>query len=227
LGVVEMPTMGLYGKLPCNGDFLQRRLPQEFVDVWDAWVRESMAASRSQLAERWLDIYLTAPVWRFVLAPGLCGNHTYAGVFLPSVDRVGRYFPLTVVARWKAAEVALSSVSSQERWFDAAESLALQALESITLEAEEFDRSVIGLGAQIEAGLEGRTVSPGRSELAELSELERTLYPLTLWWTEGSYEVGSDLLCITGLPKAASFASMLSGTISDAVRIQLPSASCS
>src|ERR1700753_1284599 len=135
-----MPTIGLFGKLPCNGDFLQRRLPQEFVDVWDAWVRESLAGSRSQLAGRWLEIYLTAPVWRFALARGLCGNDAYAGVFLPSVDRVGRYFPLTVVARWKGDEaIALSSVAGQARWFDAAESLALGALGSLTLGLEGFD----------------------------------------------------------------------------------------
>jgi type VI secretion system protein ImpM len=217
---VEIPTIGLYGKLPCNGDFLHRRLPQEFVDVWDGWVRESLAASRTQLAGRWLDIYLTAPVWRFVLARGFCGDSVYAGVFLPSVDRVGRYFPLTIAARWPGESVALSSVSSQARWFDAAESLAVQALESFTLELEDFDRSVTGLVSEIESG---RDFLP---DIPELSELEHTLHPLSLWWTEGSYEVGPGMLCINGLPKPRSFAAMLSGAHSDSVRVQLPSPSC-
>jgi len=92
-------AVGFYGKLPCNGDFLQRRVPQEFIDVWDPWLQECIHASREALREDWLNAYLTSPVWRFVLAEGVCGSGAYAGVMLPSVDRVGRYFPLTIVAQ--------------------------------------------------------------------------------------------------------------------------------
>ncbi|MGH8326957.1 MAG: type VI secretion system-associated protein TagF, partial [Steroidobacteraceae bacterium] len=76
---------GFYGKLPCRGDFMQRRAPQGFVDAWDAWLSQCLHMSRQQLAERWLDMYLTSPVWRFVLAEGICGEAAYAGVMLPSV----------------------------------------------------------------------------------------------------------------------------------------------
>ncbi|MDE2050717.1 MAG: type VI secretion system-associated protein TagF, partial [Gammaproteobacteria bacterium] len=37
-----MSETGFYGKLPCRGDFMQRRAPQEFVDVWDAWLSECL-----------------------------------------------------------------------------------------------------------------------------------------------------------------------------------------
>ena len=30
------------------------------------------------------------PIWRFVLLPGLIGSNGWAGVLMPSVDRVGR-----------------------------------------------------------------------------------------------------------------------------------------
>src|SRR5262249_51991550 len=91
-------NVGFYGKLPCRGDFLQRRAPQDFVDVWDAWLQEGLHESRQRLQEAWLNTYLTGRVWRFVLSAGVCGSGVYAGVLVPSVDRVGRYFPLTLIA---------------------------------------------------------------------------------------------------------------------------------
>src|SRR6185295_2077248 len=52
--------VGLFGKLPSHGDFLRRRASDAFVDAWDAWLREGLAASREALGERWLDVYLTS-----------------------------------------------------------------------------------------------------------------------------------------------------------------------
>jgi type VI secretion system protein ImpM len=225
-----MPTIGLYGKLPCRGDFLQRRVPQEFVDAWDTWVRESLAASQAQLADRWLEAYLTSPVWRFALTSGLCGDAVYSGVLLPSVDRVGRYFPLTVVARWNAETSALAVACSQEKWLAAAEALALQALDSDSLDFEDFDRNVAALAAEIDSGggtiaeagpaqrylpLESVRSLPQALGALGLRELERTLQPLSLWWTDGSKDIGPGMFYMTGLPAAGSFASMLSADSRD------------
>jgi type VI secretion system protein ImpM len=41
-------------------------------------------------------VYLTFPVWRFLLPVGVLGSTAWTGVLMPSVDRVGRYFPLTL-----------------------------------------------------------------------------------------------------------------------------------
>ena len=64
------PEVGFYGKLPSHGDFLRRRVSDAFVGVWDAWLQECLAASRASLGDRWLDVYLTSPVWRFACAAG-------------------------------------------------------------------------------------------------------------------------------------------------------------
>ena len=90
--------VGFYGKLPSHGDFLRRRVSDAFVGVWDGWLQECIAASRAILGERWLDVYLTSPAWRFACAAGTFGAAPIAGVMVPSVDRVGRYFHLTFVA---------------------------------------------------------------------------------------------------------------------------------
>src|SRR5882724_4478562 len=106
---------GFYGKLPCKGDFLQRRVTQEFVDTWDAWLQQCLLTSRQSLQERWLDAYLTSPVWRFALAEGVCGSGAYVGVMVPSVDRVGRYFPLTLVAQLNTEDCLLEVASEAGR----------------------------------------------------------------------------------------------------------------
>src|SRR6267154_5928531 len=89
--------VGLYGKLPSHGDFLRRRVSDDFVAGWDAWLQRCIAQSRAALGEEWLETYLTSPAWRFALSAAVCGPTPVAGVLVPSVDRVGRYFPVTVV----------------------------------------------------------------------------------------------------------------------------------
>jgi type VI secretion system protein ImpM len=231
---------GFYGKLPCKGDFLQRRVSQEFVDVWDPWLQQALHLSRQQLQDRWLDVYLTSPVWRFALAAGVCGSGAYAGVMLPSVDRVGRYFPLTLVTQLSTEDCLLEVAGEAGRqWFEAAEALALGALQAHDLDLAVFDEQVTTLGAP--------SVEPAASESAHLRgllqnsqfgqrpghwqvplasvtslqraanvfasrELERTLRPLALWWTDGSDLVAPCWLSSRGLPPASGFAAMLAGS---------------
>ena len=87
---------GWFGKLPNLGDFASRRLPASFIEPWDEWLQHGMAAARRELGARWLDVYLVAPVRRFCVAPGVVDAHPWTGIVMPSVDRVGRHFPLTI-----------------------------------------------------------------------------------------------------------------------------------
>ena len=82
--------VGFFGKLPSHGDFLRRRVDDAFVRVWDAWLQESLAASREALGDRWLDVYLTSPAWRFACAPGAAGSAQVVGVMVPSGARSDR-----------------------------------------------------------------------------------------------------------------------------------------
>ena len=146
-----MPTCGFYGKLPSQGDFLTRRLPWEFTAAWDDWLQQGMLASREALGERWLELYLSAPIWRFQLAPGVCGPLGWRGVFFASVDRVGRYFPLTLAFPGAPAApgarpgvgVSPSLANDEARWF-AAEEAALAGLDPL-LPIDDFDRALQAL----------------------------------------------------------------------------------
>lgn len=232
----NVAAVGFFGKLPCRGDFLQRRVAREFIDVWDPWLQRCIDQSARALRDRWLGAYLTAPVWRFVLAEGICGPSAYAGVMVSGVDRVGRYFPLTIVAEWPAQECALESACDAWRWFDAAEAVALTAPEAVDFDA--FDAQVARLAALIDTNaaeesahlrrllsrtdtLQGATgwhvplstvhSLPRAMNALALRELERAMRPLSLWWSDGSDDVEAAWLCTRGLPSAESFAAMLNG----------------
>ena len=58
-----------------------------------AWPKRSIGRATNGSPPGW-----RRPVWRFVLPPGLCGRNGVLGIWLPSVDKAGRYSPLTIAA---------------------------------------------------------------------------------------------------------------------------------
>jgi type VI secretion system protein ImpM len=230
--------VGFYGKLPSHGDFLRRRAPDGFLAAWDPWLQQCLAASRERLGDRWLDVYLTSPAWRFVAAPGACGPAGLLGLMVPSVDRVGRYFPLTVVAELPAHLGALSAATGATDFFDRAEQLLVETLEADRVDFERFDERVSRLADQLVPLIIPRDVRvlPGAATvLSDASTgrwhlplgaghhlpllfdqllgvtLEQAYQPLTLWWTEGSTLVEPSCLVVKGLPSPPSFTALLTG----------------
>ena len=136
-------SAGLYGKLPARGDFLSRRLDNAFVQDWDAWLQRVTAESRERLGSQWLEHFLSAPVWRFVLPAGMFSKSAWVGLMLPSVDRVGRYFPLTLAAPLGGENIdASATLAKALPWLDSLEELALQAL-APDLDVEAFDSKLM------------------------------------------------------------------------------------
>jgi type VI secretion system protein ImpM len=141
----EVP--GWYGKLPGMGDFAQRRLPGRFVSIWDRWLQHGFEHLRGARAD-WAQSYLESHVWFFALGPSVIGPKPWMGLLVPSVDSVGRYFPLTVAIELNEA-IAPSEVLAADTGADDASSfllstcarVALDALEN-DLDAERFDQSL-------------------------------------------------------------------------------------
>jgi type VI secretion system protein ImpM len=103
--IVSPPAaVGFHGKIPSRGDFVRAGLPRGFTDAWDGWMQRMLAASRASFGDAWLPAWLEAPVWRFALSAGICGPDAVIGLWMPSVDRVGRYYPLTIAATVPGAE---------------------------------------------------------------------------------------------------------------------------
>src|SRR6185295_11716490 len=101
----------------------------------------SIAASRRELGERWLDLFLKSPMWRFALAPGVCGESAWAGLLVPSVDKVGRYFPLTFALELEARELARAFAA--QHWYAAIENVAWSAL-NVDFSADDLETALTG-----------------------------------------------------------------------------------
>ena len=179
---------GFYGKIPSEGDFVTRRLPWEFTSVWDDWLQQGMQASREALGERWLELYLSAPIWRFQVAPGVCGPVGWRGLFFASVDRVGRYFPLTLAFPDSGA-TALAALSGEADAWMAIEDAALAGL-SPTLPIADFDRMMESLALPAPAA-----AGPAR--------------PRVCFYTGGSEDVPARGMSFAALPPPASFVELI------------------
>lgn len=206
---------GFFGKLRSHGDFVGRRLPPEVRDPIDAWLQAALLQSRDALGADWRPTWLSSPLWRFILAPGVCGMHGWAGVMMPSLDRVGRCFPLLLAASLARAPSLAGCLGTHAPWFVRLEDLALSSLDDgFSLDA--FDAALLALdGAPPPAGLSSPLVSrppPGFAGVV-LSGAPAGAMPegQSAWWTDGSLQVAPCLALCDGLPPPAAFAAFLDG----------------
>ncbi len=216
---------GYYGKMPSHGVFISHDLDQSFIRTWHNWLQEIIAYSRTKLGEAWLDIYLTSPLWRFVTSPGVCTDDAWAGVIMPSVDRVGHNFPLTVVHPLPSGYNPVQVAAEYGSWFQQAEALALSVLES-DFQRDALDAGVNALslppaeqpaaaaplsGEAWRLGLhEEGLLGPALDGLAQRLLVER-MGGYSLWWTSGSQRLTPTLLAARGLPTAERFPALLDG----------------
>lgn len=239
---------GWYGKIPYLGDFISRRLPTHFIDTWDSWLQHAMATSRAELGERWLDAYLTGPIWRFTLMPGICGDTTsmWAGVLMPSVDKVGRYFPLTIALRIDPRPGSMLTVFSAQAWYAALERVALATL-NINALPDDLDRNLSenpfpllkpgsqrGNAQELAVWWTGEHTPkaltlPTENALADLFDttaedlLTSTSVGKSFWWAVSAERGTTQLHCFSGLPPEDYFATMFENNIS--ARMPRPSES--
>ena len=222
---------GFFGKLQSHGDFISRFLPNNFTSVWDKWLQESLSASKTQLGESWLKTYLSSPIWHFALSSDVCGNESFAGILMPSVDKVGRYFPLTLAVSLPPGLTPIQiHKTGQKDWFEKAEQLALSTL-SDNFDFTVFEKQFDTLGAPLSdtfhddisltVGVNNDNaihmaipsydnVNQAYSRLA--NHLLSTTYPTSsLWWTNGSDQVMPSLLACNGLPPTTGFSAFLDG----------------
>ncbi len=171
-------SVGFFGKLPARGDFVGTGLPRDFVDPWDAWWRQGIARTR-EAATDWVAAWLEAPVWRFRLPPGCCGAAPVVGLWMPSVDRVGRYFPLTIAA--------VGAATVDDGFLDAAEAAGLAAL------ADDMAPDA----------LSGRVGDAYEDDMPDAAPSE------AVWWTQGGPRVAACTRRTSGLAEGDAYAAMI------------------
>jgi type VI secretion system protein ImpM len=225
----ETGSVGVYGKIPTHGDFLNLNLPSDFLEVWDHWMQQSVLASQEVLGESWLTHFLISPVWRFVL-PSHCANaQSWAGIMLPSVDKVGRYYPLTLASSIPEQIGSCEYLSNAESWFQWLEDVAIMTLEK-GLDADELVQA-LALNKEVLAFPKARPISLKSARnlqcVVPLGPSEQTphhVLPLlcdalikpqmssfSLWWTKGGEHVEASLLLADQLPRPVSYTAMLNG----------------
>ena len=85
----------LFGKIPAHGDFVSRGLAPEMHEAFDLWLSAELARARARFAD--FDTrYQTAAPWFFVDCDP--AGAWSGGALCPSVDKVGRRFPILVAA---------------------------------------------------------------------------------------------------------------------------------
>jgi type VI secretion system protein ImpM len=236
---------GWYGKLACLGDFASRRLPAEFIARWDAWLQQMIVVSREKLGDAWLEVYLTSPVWHFVEWPNAADGtvaQLHIGVLMPSVDKVGRYFPLCVATSLQSLPARENDWTLLLDWLDRIEAAALETLDT-RRSAQQFDDALIATPAPVAAGAIGRsartvldmlrgqagplvqdTPAPDNGMLETLlielgaQALEQSARGASLWWSGTASRNSRPLVACPGLPDGASFTAMLRATVPGGVR---------
>jgi type VI secretion system protein ImpM len=207
---------GFFGKLPSHGDYVTRRLPSALRSGWEAWLDAGLERSREMLGDKWLELYLSSPIWCFAAAAGCCGEKPFAGVLMPSVDRIGRYFPLSVLTpvetECSAAEIALGA----KGWFERVSAIALSCLAD-DFDLARFDGALAAepfpsLDDSAAGSLEGRSVED--DPIADVAPLlgrllERSGMPYSLWWTSGSPAIAACCRAFQSLPRPEDFAKLL------------------
>ncbi len=201
---------GAYGKIPSIGDFFRLDPPPGFVSVWDTWLQRCLVSGTHTYGGQWDALYMSVPIWRFCLSPGLAGAGKSIGVLMPSVDRVGRRFPLTLMASLPSDGPLMAGHFSNADLFAKLEEIALAALDDETgrdglaaaLDGLAAPRA--GTGAQVSQGADRMTLKQTGAEPDLLAALAGRSMPAHLRapsvWS-AQIEGDQRLLVCEGLPE--------------------------
>ena len=192
---------GWFGKLPNLGDFASRRLPDAFVRRWDRWLQRGIAGARSELGDGWLDAYLVAPIRRFWVGPGVLGARAWAGLMMPSVDRVGRHFPLTIAHPVEPLAAALAA----QAWFHALDDAARQVLD-VDFTIEDLEHALTEVALDVDPAPDASAERLAQRLLGGCAAGSAC----SVWWCDDAGEE-AQFLCFAALPPASAFTTMIGG----------------
>lgn len=208
-------NIGFFGKVPAHGDFIERGLPSHFVTPMDEWLQGAVACSQGALGNDWLQTYLTSPIWRFGFSDGAMDSHQWLGILCPSVDSVGRYFPLVIAEKLANGNI-FAAFQNNAEWFEHSEKLALSALEN-GLVAEQLEEQLNN-----SEPLHLKTHEPEKIEqhgwlcrgnsaeaFAHLLHKSHTQSAVSLWETRGSQNQNPTTFIAKGMPPAHYYTFML------------------
>ncbi|UHS59428.1 type VI secretion system-associated protein TagF [Agrobacterium vaccinii] len=190
---VETDRIGFYGKIPSHGDFISEGMDRELIASLDAWIRTGMHACADIFAGRWDSIFTTCPPMRFIIERGIWGRSAYVGVLLPSKDRVGRKYPLVILAQMVDFRQHPRTLYLDDTWFMAAEALAETSM-TFDFDMARFTTSIKRL----------RMPKP-RDDDEDTGFSKPSAQPTSLWWYIDATSRRPRGFKFEGKPAAADF----------------------
>lgn len=185
-----------FGKIPAAGDFVSHRFPHALQLFWDQWIRTGLARMQEERPDEWRGRFARGPIWNFVIPPSSAIDMVQIGIFSPSVDRVGRLYPLCISQM--APANALPQIDTARLGdFLAALGEVLGAVFRQRLGPGDVDCRIASVASPFAAATGGDeimsilgrdTCAPGAAARTELPrfDLERSLragMDFSLWWT--------------------------------------------
>lgn len=138
--------IGWYGKIPAEGDFLQRRLPSAVINRWAHWFHSGLLNLQHELSDSSKHPFGHAPVWNFAIPAPLGNRYVQMGCLLPARDRVGRYYPVCAMRLWSLNDWHRQQLHIAAHWYS---QLGHQLLNGVRngLSAEQLDHSLLAIAA--------------------------------------------------------------------------------
>lgn len=224
--------LGLFGKLHAKRDFIAVGTPRAFLNCWEPWLQGAMAASKHALGDGWQPAFLEAPIWRFWLGPTLCGTPVL-GAVMPSIDGVGRYFPLTLIACDPDVPPGTPAIpppeyDAQDAWFTEAEALLFETLDpnrtfeqtTASLERLSAPHAAPMLAGPILAAHGGLVTGEAEATPLDVPKAFGSLrsggWPMhhagmTYWWTAGGDGYPPRAAAFAGMPDPYFLTGVLTG----------------
>lgn len=208
---LRLVRLGYFGKVPSNGDFVSRNVDRNLRELVDNWMQRGLEESRRMLGNDWLQSFLTAPVWRFVIGTG---GTIFFGIKIPSVDRIGRYFPFTILGELGQKELEAGVIAELDKMLDRLEPLLLSALDD-DFDLDHFGYQLADFQKREMCGKAAASLLI--SEILPETGLKKVVEVLagldwkdaSVWWTRGSAYRQPEVFGVHGLPAPTAFAGLL------------------
>ena len=213
--------IGLIGKHPGYGDFLRAGLSLPVADALSDWLDRTLSELRDSTGNDWPAFWAGAQSLRFWAGRAVLGR-TLAGVMRPSQDRVGRRYPLVLVAEGAhlpppVQDTGQDIYESLEHHLDRAQpgQGAKALLEGLDLTLPEEDPQTAATGPTIWAHHPEGDLNALLGSAAK-ADPHHALLIRSYWWAPGRGDRAAVWLGCTGLPNAQALGWLLAGVAADA-----------
>lgn len=218
---------GIFGKLPQKRDFVALNLPRAVLEPFETWLQSAIAVSRHELGQNWQNLYLVSPIWRFWIGSDIVTT-ACAGALMPSVDSVGRFFPLAIIYFAEPGEdIAPPPFDPQDIWYFTVEERLLRVLDPDADVAVE--RLVEGLSPpqsdlavpapmpmRVKRGSVWRSDGGAASEVLSvlmMADYWDSMAGRSFWWTNGGSSTGPLIYVRNALPDPLFYVNMIKGSV--------------